>query len=155
MEPGRHTQRLTRSPVAVVALALVMVGVVTAVVLDPPETTDEWVAIALGGVLVVMLWFVKLEIVVGETAIDVRLFGPFRRRIPLRDISQVEVADYRPLRQFGGWGWRLGRGGARQYALAGSRAVKLTLNHGKEIYLGSDELDVLHAEIENARAARA
>jgi hypothetical protein len=154
MEPGRHTQRLTRSPVAAIALALVMVGVVTAVVLDPPETTDEWVAIALGGVLVVMLWFVKLEIVVGETAIDVRLFGPFRRRIPLRDISQVEVADYRPLRQFGGWGWRFGRGGSRQYAMAGSRAVKLTLNDGKEIYLGSDDLDVLHAEIENARAAR-
>jgi hypothetical protein len=81
-----------------------------------------WVYLLLAGVLIVLLavvvLFCRLETTVSGDHVSVQ-FGwlpVFHKRIPLRDIERAEVCSYRPLRNFGGWGWRSGRGGVPNMA---------------------------------------
>ena len=69
-----------------------------------------------------------------DAIIHVRLTGVLRRSIPLADVKRVQRRDYRPLRQFGGWGWRHAwRGQAVAYAMRGTSAAVLTMRNGSEV----------------------
>jgi hypothetical protein len=57
--------------------------------------------------------------------------------VALDEISDVESVTYRPLREFGGWGWR-GSSRRRAWTAAGNQAVVVHLHDGREIYLGSE-----------------
>ena len=66
-------------------------------------------------------------------------FGPVhlvRKRIRYSDIESVEGVTYRPIREFGGWGIRPGRG-KTAWTIRGNKAVIVTMRSGKEIYVGS------------------
>ncbi len=66
-------------------------------------------------------------------------FGPvhlIRKRIAFADIKSVRGLTYRPIREFGGWGIRP-RGSRTAWTIRGDQAVKVTLQTGKEVYVGS------------------
>jgi hypothetical protein len=92
-----------------------------------------------------------MEVIVTRAAVEVRWVPLTRRTFPSATIVSAEAVAYRPLRQFGGWGIRFGRGGTRAYPMSGDRAVKLTLVDGSEVYLGSLEPEALAGAIERAR----
>ena len=77
-------------------------------------------------------------------------FGFLRHVVDLSEVVAVEVVDYRPIRQFGGWGWRWGREGTRQFAMSGATAVKVTQADDRAVFLGSDDPANLAAAIERA-----
>jgi len=68
-------------------------------------------------------------------------FPPLIRRmrfIPLGDIASAEVQKYRPVLEFGGWGWRkrlLQRKSA--YSVSGSIGIRITLKDGSQVVLGT------------------
>lgn len=68
------------------------------------------------------------------------------RRVPLSDIEAVEVVRYRPLRDFGGWGLRIGRMGV-MYNARGDQAVRLTLRGGRVVFVGSQRPGELAAAL--------
>lgn len=75
-----------------------------------------------------------------DAVVHVNLAGVLRRSIPLADVKRVQRRDYRPLRQFGGWGWRHAwKGSDVAYTMRGSSAVVLTMRNGAEVYLGVDD----------------
>lgn len=96
--------------------------------------------------------FARLEVAVTTTSVEVRWVPFARRSIAFERILRAEAVTYRPVRQFGGWGIRIGAKGARAYSMSGDRAVALTLDDGTQIYLGSLEPEVLAAAIDRARA---
>jgi hypothetical protein len=60
------------------------------------------------------------------------------RHLPLREIASVEVSKYRPLSEFGGWGWRhrfLQRKTA--FNVSGRIGIRVMLKNGKQIMLGT------------------
>jgi hypothetical protein len=78
----------------------------------------------------------KMTVTVNEQELTVRfgLLGWIKRKIPLKIIVSVEAVTYKPLRQFGGWGIRVGTfQGERTgcYSLSGHEGVLLGLK--KEI----------------------
>lgn len=72
------------------------------------------------------------------------------RRVPLDRIEAVEVLRYRPLRDFGGWGLRIGGKGV-MYNARGDRAVRLTLRGGQSVFIGSQRPEALAAALLAAR----
>lgn len=69
--------------------------------------------------------------------------GMFRKKIPLEKIKGCELCEG----IYGGWGIHYcGKGWL--YNVSGTKAVKLVLGSGKNIYLGTDEPDRLIAAIE-------
>jgi hypothetical protein len=81
----------------------------------------------------------------GGMRTEVRADGIHLQALPLPycakhfDYSKIETYEarrYRPLRDFGGWGIRFGRGG-RAYTVSGNRGVQLVFENGQRLLIGS------------------
>jgi len=76
-------------------------------------------------------------------------FIPFHahaRRIPFESLAACEAVTYEPLLEYGGWGIRFGLDG-RAYNVSGHEGVRLSLNDGGEILIGSNHPDALASAI--------
>jgi hypothetical protein len=85
----------------------------------------------------VWLRTMRLVTVVDDQAITLRFRGLFKTRtIPISQIRQAHPRTYRPIRDYGGWGIKLGpRGWA--YNVSGREGVQLMLAEGKPLLIGS------------------
>lgn len=114
-------------------------------------------AAALGLPLLIGMLFSRLDVEVQADQVHIA-FGPIhliRKCIAFSEIETVRGLTYRPLREFGGWGIRP-RGSKTAWTIRGNQAVKVTLNSGKEVYVGSLFPQRLEERIRTAmRAARA
>jgi len=152
----RETQRMPSSwrvPLLLLAAGGAVLYVVSIAVAGQtgPASLVALVAITAGLAVAALALVAKLEVVVTRTAVEIRWVPLARRTIPFATIREAEVVTYRPVRQFGGWGIRMGRSGARAYSMSGDRAVRVVLHDGKELYLGSLEPEALAAAIDRAR----
>lgn len=105
--------------------------------------------------LVILMWLLigiglpifwlrfRLILAVYDDHIVVRFPPIFTRRIPIADIYQVEVRDYRPVREYGGWGLRGGFGHGKAYNMNGNHGVQLSMKDGERILLGTQRPDDL------------
>ena len=67
----------------------------------------------------------------------------------LSTLKKYEVQTYRPIRDYGGWGIRYGRGG-KAYNVSGNRGVMLELSDGQKLLIGSQKPDDLANAISSA-----
>ncbi len=103
-----------------------------------------------GGGSTLLLYKMKLVTKVDSNCLHI-LFSPLRRRdIPLSDIAHWEARTYRPIREYGGWGIRVGRRGWA-YNVSGNRGVELELTNGKKLLIGSQRAEELCAAITTAK----
>jgi hypothetical protein len=80
-------------------------------------------------------------------------FIPFHlkfRTMPFEAIQTYEERTYRPLREYGGWGIRVGAGG-KAYNISGNRGVQLVLLSGRKILIGSQKPEELVLAINRAK----
>ena len=78
-------------------------------------------------------------------------FIPFHRHertYLFENILCVEAVQYRPIRDYGGWGIRIGRNG-RAYNVSGNMGVMINLKDGKTFLIGSQKSEVLAQIITN------
>jgi len=91
-------------------------------------------AMLLSGILVLT----KLTTRIDKDGIYFRLF-PFQlrsRQIHWHEITSVEIRNYKPIKEFGGWGLRWSRDG-KAYTVRGSVGIQLTLKDKKRILIGT------------------
>lgn len=101
---------------------------------------------------VALLWTMKMRTHVDEQGIRIRLLYIVRRRIEFKEIANAEAVTYRPLRDYGGWGVRLGPKG-KTYNMRGDRGVQLTLTNGGRVLIGSQRADELCRIIQDKMVA--
>jgi hypothetical protein len=90
---------------------------------------------------------VKLTVEVRPDGLFLR-FRPIHRRfldLGLDKVIEVRTRTYSPLREFGGWGIRYGRGGTA-YNMNGNQGVELTYARNRHVLIGSDRA----LELENS-----
>jgi hypothetical protein len=108
-----------------------------------------WTLVGLG--IPALLAASRLETEVDDRGIRVRLF-PFHRRgvgWSFDRIAEAFPRDYKPIREYGGWGIRLGLGSAgRADNARGSRGVQLVLRDGRRVLIGSQHPERLAAAIQ-------
>lgn len=79
-------------------------------------------------------------------------FPPFIRKmkfIPLSDIASVEVSKYRPIVEFGGWGWRkrlISRKSA--YNVRGRIGIRVIKNNGSQIVFGTQKQEEMKRAVD-------
>jgi hypothetical protein len=104
----------------------------------------------LGGGSTLLLYKMKLTTKLDSNGLHI-LFFPLRRRdIPLNDIAHWEACTYRPIRDYGGWGIKVGRRGWA-YNVSGNQGVELKLKNGKKLLIGSQRSEDLSAAISTAK----
>ncbi len=98
-----------------------------------------------------MGWRFQLLFLVANLTVEVRSDGLYYRffpfhwsfhRISAESLAKYEVQTYRPIRDYGGWGIRYGRGG-KAYNVSGNRGVMLELSDGQKLLIGSQKPDDL------------
>jgi hypothetical protein len=153
-------QENTGWPAWVSLLTLLSLGAAGAGVWSDPEVTRPTALLltALFALLLAAFWVLlgRLRVEVTRTALVIG-FGHvplIQKRVPLADIAGVESVEYKPIREFGGWGIRFGRGGKRAWTIRGNRAVRLQLRDGKLLYVGSDRPERLAERIRAAGGGR-
>jgi hypothetical protein len=91
-----------------------------------------------------LCWNACLRTEIRSCGISVRFF-PFHlkaQEIPFSRVHRWEVVRYHPLRDYGGWGLRIGPRGVA-YNVSGNRGVLLELSGGKRLLIGTQHPDKL------------
>jgi len=100
-------------------------------------------ALAGGGTLLLVIlffWTLRLETRLDDEGVYVRLppLSPRGQRIPWREVDRAWVRSYRPIREYGGWGIRMGLGGrGRAWNVQGNTGLQLVLKDGRRILVGT------------------
>jgi hypothetical protein len=105
------------------------------------------------GAVVLLLWALSLTTRVDEEGIQYRFF-PFHLRtkhLKWNEIASAVIREYRPLREYGGWGIRLTFGNGVAYNVKGNIGLQLVLKNGKKILIGTSEQQRLHTLLEELK----
>jgi hypothetical protein len=124
-----------------------VMGIELFVVLLPLILTGQpFIAIALVMALMVMT-FALLGSLKLQTRIDsegvhyrMRVFHWKEQTIPWQEIDQIYLREYSPIKEYGGWGMRYGRGG-KAFNVKGNHGIQITKKDGKRLLLGTQMPD--------------
>ena len=107
----------------------------------------------LGG-LATLLFYARLITEVRDDGVYVR-YPPFVRKWEIykwADLAEIEVRQYKPIREYGGWGWRFGlflKG--RAYNISGNQGLQLVTHASKRLLIGTQRSEELAQAIEQVR----
>ena len=85
-------------------------------------------------------WFLfKLETRIDEEGVSFR-YLPFHRTARLRKwekIKSITVRKYQPIREYGGWGYRIGLRKRRALNVKGNMGIQIVYKNGRQLLLGT------------------
>jgi len=94
-------------------------------------------------VIIFMFGYLKTVIIDREGInIEMRILFKFGKIIRWDEIESVKVDKYRPILQFGGWGYRIGYK-AVAYNCRGNDGLIISLKNGRKIVVGTQKPDEL------------
>jgi hypothetical protein len=114
----------------------------------PVKAKIGYFALLLGLGMGLPLFFLaaKLTVEVAPDALRVR-FHPFKgQSIAYDTIKSCEARQYRPIREYGGWGIRHGSNG-KALTVKGNMGVQVEFKGGRRLLIGSEKAEELSAAI--------
>lgn len=147
-----EVQWFRTNPLVVVVWAaalLIWYGFYIQIVAGVPFGTNpapDWVMwvllVAFGMCLPALFLLLRLEVRVGGGSLSYRLYPVHLhvRDVPCRNIATAEAVTCRPVREYGGWGIRHGKGGPA-YTVSGNRGVRISLEGDSSLFIGSQRAD--------------
>lgn len=158
----RETQRFNQ-PWLWIILALPMVAAIAIpLATEGLLHMEDFIGVGITAAIILLMRLTKLETRLDSTGITVRFF-PFHRKprfFPLDNIASMEVTSYRPIRDYGGWGLRVGAKGAafntsgKNGMLVGFREAQwLVLGKQKNLMIGTQHPEALTKAIEELKRA--
>ncbi|HWV50232.1 MAG TPA: DUF1648 domain-containing protein [Microbacterium sp.] len=121
--------------IVITGLCAVYLSVTVFAVARAPH--DGWTAASILLVMSVVLLVaigcgIAFRVSVTAGGLRVRSFlGWPDTRIPVDDITRIDVVRIDPLTEFGGWGWRFGTDGRRGVVLRSGEALQVTRSNGR------------------------
>ena len=152
-----------RQPWLVVVLALVFVGPMVAFWLflsaglswgdNPSWDLALLTYVAVDFAFVVWMLNVRMETRVEDREVIVKFHWLWpEKTFAMDNIVEAKARNYRPIREYGGWGVRWG-GGGRAFNVSGNRGVELALTDGRRVMIGSQSPDELERALAEGMAA--
>lgn len=87
-----------------------------------------------------LLWVIRLHTLIGAEGIRLRFFPFHERFYPWQEVASAYVREYNPIREFGGWGYRISlKDGGVAYNIRGRDAMQLVLKNGEKILIGTQK----------------
>lgn len=91
--------------------------------------------------ILVMFYSLNLKTIIDDSGISFKMF-PFHfkfRHLNWNEIAEAYAREYRPLREYGGWGIKYRGKSGKAYNISGNKGLQLVLKNGKKILLGSSK----------------
>ncbi|MBL0887384.1 DUF1648 domain-containing protein [Myceligenerans indicum] len=129
--------RASGGPGSVVAVGSIAVTTVLAV------ATQTWVMLTVPALLVLLLAaMLTFTVRVDATGLTVRsALGWPRTHLPADEVERADRAQVRAFAEFGGWGWRVGRGGRTGVVLRSGDALEVRQTNGRAFVVTVDGAD--------------
>jgi hypothetical protein len=136
--------------------ALAIAVALTVLLLALAVFTQLWATLVLDVLAVGLVASMSsFDIRVDQTGVTIRsAIGLPRYRIPLDEVVRADVTEVSPMRDFGGWGWRVGRGGRVGIVLRKGAGLLIERTGGRSIVVTVDGAATA-AGVINALADRA
>ena len=143
----KETQRFKQKwVIVIIAIPLVITlwGVVQQVILGKPfgnNPAPDWVVLLtlLVSILLIMFFFgLTLHTLIDKNGIYYR-FAPIQRKerwVKWSDVKDVHIRKYKPIAEYGGWGFRNGRSG-KALNISGNMGLQIVFTNGKRLLLGT------------------
>jgi hypothetical protein len=93
-------------------------------------------------VLIFMFGYLKTTIDQAGIAIEMKILFKFGRTIRWDEIESIRSDKYRPILEFGGWGYRIGWKGVA-YSCRGNDGLIIILKNGRKVVVGTQKPDEL------------
>lgn len=128
--------------------AMILVAMVKAYPSLKSDATVFWIttsATVITSVLIFFMLFVlKLETKIDELGIHYG-FKPIHFKLKLAawiDIDRCSVSEYRPLTDYGGWGYRMNlfRKKGAAYSVKGNIGIQIVFKDGKRLLIGTQKM---------------
>lgn len=98
--------------------------------------------------------FRTVHIELNDRALSIGFGTMFREQVPLPEIVSCEPYRYRPLADWGGWGYRLSSAGVMFNVFGdGGRAVRIKRRNGSALHFSSSDPEAVCRAIDAARAS--
>ena len=100
--------------------------------------------VMLGAMILVAVLFRTLTLTTTVTREGVAVKGMWfvNRLIRFSDIASAQARQYRPIMEYGGWGYRIGPSG-KAYNAQGDEGVQLAMKDGGRVLIGSQRANEL------------
>lgn len=96
--------------------------------------------------LIFLFWIMRLETMIKKDGIYFR-YRPFNstyKRIQWSELESAKVRTYKPLREYGGWGLRIGlTAKGMAFSVSGNQGLQLVFKDGKHILIGTRKGQVI------------
>lgn len=146
------TATMARSGMIVLVSSLALLALMTVFLAAAGENTWWVLAVVTLAMVLLVGTMVVFRVRVNGHGLRVRsLLGWPNSRIPLERIEKVETVQLDPLREFGGWGWRLAVDGRRGVVLRAGEALQITRTDGRIFVVTVDGASVAAATLETLR----
>ncbi len=119
-----------------------------------PDTAAVIIWLVFGIGFPLFFYYTKLVTDVRTDGVYLHFVPLWSHTVPLTDIVSYEARQYHPLREYGGWGIRVGRHKKRAYNMSGNRGVELQLTDGTQLLIGSQQPEELVSAIGAAKASK-
>jgi hypothetical protein len=146
-----ETQRFLPRPFSRGLLVLCVAGVAIGLAAGAWRG-PEGILLVLLLLLPTLFHLLELGVLVHLDRVEIRFRPLLRRVIPLSSVAACQAIEYRPIREFGGWGVRKRRG-RRAYTVSGNHGAELTLHDGQRVLIGSQRADELAGVVSSRLAA--
>lgn len=130
-----------------------VVALMTPGAVRPGEAWALLVGPALGLLTIALIWRLRVVVTPRELRLIWGFAGVLQSRFALDPVESFRVVHFHPIRDFGGWGWRLGRKGSRCYNTSGNRGVELRIG-GQSYVIGVRDPEILAQALESATGRR-
>ena len=97
----------------------------------------------------VFIYSIKLKYIINSENIIISFF-PFlssSKKIEITEIKKISIIEYKPLKDYGGWGLRYGSN-STAYTIKGQKGIYIEMNNGKNLLIGTQlDIDFLYKNI--------
>jgi len=120
---------------------------------NPPPYWAYWLILAFAGIgLPWLIYALRMTTTVTRELLTVRYWPFVTRRIPVGEIDSFAACQYRPIREFGGWGIRWAGKRGMAYSMYGHEGVQLELQNGHKILVGSQQATQFEIALKRAQS---
>lgn len=146
MKTFHETQRFDQLWLRILLLAVLLIPLVPFAI-DWTEngiSNDHvWIQFGVLFITFLVVWVLfslKLETTIDSKGVHYRFFPLIYKwkTIPWKDISKCYVTTYSPIKDYGGWGFRISHKG-KAYNIKGDKGIQLEMKSGKNILFGTQK----------------
>jgi hypothetical protein len=119
---------------------------------NPPSQWAYWLILAFAGIgLPWLIYALRMTTTVSREYLVVRYWPFVTKKFKIGEIGTFVACQYRPIRDFGGWGIRWAGKRGMVYSMYGKEGVQLELQNGHKILVGSQQATQFEAALKRAQ----